>query len=81
MLRDGAEFTLAPASGPPRGCLLGMRAAVRREVRWRTETGEGLEHLTLSADSEGGIRAESVVIGDRDGLLYGVRYSIRCDRG
>jgi uncharacterized protein len=58
-----------------------MRAAVRREVRWRTETGEGLEHLTLSADSEGGIRAESVVIGDRDGLFYGVRYSIRCDRG
>ena len=52
----------------------------RREVRWRPETGEGLEHLTLSAGDDG-VRAESVVIGDGGGRPYGVRYSIRCDRG
>jgi hypothetical protein len=58
-----------------------MFAAPRtREVRWRPEHGEGLEHLTLSPDGEG-IRADAVVIGSRGGRSYGVRYSIRCDAG
>ena len=52
----------------------------RREVRWRPETGDGLEHLTLAINAEGA-RADSVVIGERDGRSYGVSYSISCDQG
>jgi hypothetical protein len=52
-----------------------------KTVRWRPLEGEGLEHLTVRA-VEGGIRAESAVIGDRgDGRLYGVHYRIDLDAG
>ncbi|HXV30041.1 MAG TPA: putative glycolipid-binding domain-containing protein, partial [Sinorhizobium sp.] len=53
-------------------------------VRWRPLEGEGLEHLTIRAiDASNGavIRAESVLIGERGGAAYGVRYRIDCDGG
>ena len=42
-------------------------------ARWRPEVGNGLEHLSLGP-SDGGIVADSVVIGDRGGVPYGLRY-------
>ncbi|HEY4801315.1 MAG TPA: putative glycolipid-binding domain-containing protein [Paraburkholderia sp.] len=57
-----------------------------REVRWASETGEGIEHLAFDANSgpkfgEKGdtIRAESVVVGERYGKSYGLCYAIECD--
>ncbi len=49
-----------------------------KSVRWRPLEGEGLEHLTIGP-SEAGIRASSVLIGERGGRPYGVRYTIDCD--
>ena len=49
-------------------------------VRWRSLEGEGLEHLTVRANSEA-IVAESVVIGGDPGAQWGVRYRIECDPG
>jgi hypothetical protein len=49
-----------------------------KTVRWRPLEGEGLEHLTIGP-SEAGIRASSVLIGERGGRTYGVRYTIDCD--
>jgi uncharacterized protein len=49
-----------------------------RTVRWRPAEGEGLEHLVLTPE-DGGIRADSVVIGERGGVAYGARYRIYCD--
>jgi len=49
-------------------------------VRWRPLEGEGLEHLTVRA-VEGGIRAESVIIGERDAAAYGVTCRVDCDDG
>ena len=51
-----------------------------KTVRWRPLEGEGLEHLTVRA-VEGGIRAESVIIGERDAAAYGVTCRIDCDDG
>ena len=42
--------------------------------------GTGLEHLTLSNES-GQVIARSVLIGERGGCPYGVRYVIVCDAG
>lgn len=59
-----------------------FRPLSRRTVRWRPLEGEGLEHLVLGpVDGEDGvaIRAESVVIGDRGGRPYGLRYRVDCD--
>ena len=42
--------------------------------------GTGLEHLTLSIES-GQVIARSVLIGERGGCPYGVRYVIVCDAG
>jgi uncharacterized protein len=42
--------------------------------------GAGLEHLTLSIEA-GQVIARSVVIGQRGGYPYGVRYMIVCDAG
>jgi hypothetical protein len=42
--------------------------------------GAGIEHLTLSIES-GQVIARSVVIGERGGCPYGVRYMIICDAG
>ncbi|MBP2237323.1 hypothetical protein J2Z31_003841 [Sinorhizobium kostiense] len=61
-----------------------FRALSSTTVRWRPIEGEGLEHLTirpLDAFVGAAIRAESVVIGERDGAAYGVRYRIDCDAG
>ncbi|YBV96342.1 putative glycolipid-binding domain-containing protein [Phyllobacteriaceae bacterium JZ32] len=55
-----------------------FRSLSRRTVRWRPIEGEGLEHLVI-APHDGGIRADSVVIGERGGIPYGVRYRIDCD--
>ena len=49
-------------------------------VRWRPLEGEGLEHLTVRP-VDGGIRAESVIIGERDAAAYGVSCRIDCDDG
>ncbi len=59
-----------------------FRALSSTTVRWRPLEGEGLEHLTirpLHASVGAAIRAESVVIGERDGAAFGVRYRIDCD--
>lgn len=59
-----------------------FRALSPKTVRWRPIEGEGLEHFSIRpvAGSTGvAIRAESVVIGDRAGPSYGVRYRIDCD--
>lgn len=49
-----------------------------KTVRWRPYEGEGLEHLTVRA-VEGGIRAESTVIGEHDNGPFGVHYRIDLD--
>lgn len=59
-----------------------FRALPPKTVRWRPLEGEGLEHFTIGPtriDGRSGIRAESVVIGERGGITYGVRYRIDCD--
>lgn len=48
-------------------------------VRWRPVEGEGIEHLTIAPFADG-IRADSVLIGDRSGTPYGVHYRIDCDQ-
>ncbi|MEX0852920.1 MAG: putative glycolipid-binding domain-containing protein [Bauldia sp.] len=47
-------------------------------ARWRFEHDNGLEHLDLDQADEG-ILADGVVIGDRDGVPYGVRYRMILD--
>jgi hypothetical protein len=47
-------------------------------VRWRPAGGEGLEHLDLRP-ADGTIFADGVVIGDRGGVPYGLRYRLVCD--
>jgi hypothetical protein len=49
-----------------------------QSVRWRPINGTGLEHLTVSIEPRE-IIARSVVIGQREGRPYGVRYTIVCD--
>ncbi|OOG72576.1 transcriptional regulator [Sinorhizobium sp. A49] len=61
-----------------------FRALSQTTVRWRPLEGEGLERLTLtSTDTTDGavIRAVGVLIGNRGGTPYGVRYRIDCDAG
>ncbi|NKB79296.1 putative glycolipid-binding domain-containing protein [Ochrobactrum daejeonense] len=55
-----------------------FRALLPTAARWRPLEGEGLEHLDIGPVGHT-IRAESVVIGDRGGNPYGVRYSIDCN--
>jgi hypothetical protein len=47
-------------------------------ARWRFEEGNGLEHLNLKPSGDR-IVADAVIIGDRGGIAYGVRYQIVCD--
>jgi hypothetical protein len=47
-------------------------------VRWQAEGGRGLEHLVLEWRHDR-IRVDSVVIGQRMGALYGLRYALECD--
>jgi uncharacterized protein len=49
-----------------------------REVRWESEDGEGIEHLAFDV-SDGVIRVESVVVGQRYGKAYGLCYTVHCD--
>ena len=51
-----------------------------RTVRWRSLGASGLEHLDIRPHQYQVI-AESVVIGERGGSRYGVRYRIVCDAG
>lgn len=46
-------------------------------ARWRPAGAEGLEHLDLRLE-DGSIVADSVVIGDRGGVPYGLRYRLVC---
>ncbi|MFE1602135.1 putative glycolipid-binding domain-containing protein [Methylobacterium sp. ID0610] len=50
-----------------------------RVVRWAPATGSGLEHLQVRDLAGGDILAESVVVGERDGLPFGLSYRLRCD--
>jgi hypothetical protein len=49
-------------------------------ARWRFEDGSGLEHLNLRPSGDT-IVADGVIIGNRGGVPYGVRYHIVCDAG
>jgi hypothetical protein len=46
-------------------------------ARWRPVGAEGLEHLELRLD-DGAIVIDSVVIGSRGGVPYGLRYRLVC---
>lgn len=48
-----------------------------RVVCWEAVAGIGLERLVFDHD-ESGVTVDSVVIGERHGQCYGVRYRIRC---
>jgi uncharacterized protein len=51
-------------------------------VRWRPASRSGLEHLVLAGTGDGGLAAESVVIGTADdGARYAAGYRILCDAG
>jgi len=50
-----------------------------RIVRWAAEGHNGLEHLVVN-ETKGGIVADGVVIGDRFGRKYGIRYTVQADR-
>lgn len=54
--------------------------ASSRSVRWRPQTGEGLEHLTIEP-AEGGYRVRSVVVGSSEGRDFGAFYSAVIDSG
>lgn len=61
-----------------------FRPLFKTTARWRPLDGEGLEHLTVTHDNTdfgAVIRAESVLIGERGGRPYGVRYRVNCDPG
>lgn len=57
-----------------------MAETVERTVRWQGWDGKGLEHLVLRA-GPGGAVAESVVIGERGGVPFGLRYMLETDPG
>lgn len=45
--------------------------------RWKPLGGDGLEHLQLRVDH--GVTAKGMIVGDRFGLPYALRYDISCD--
>ena len=49
-----------------------------RELRWASEDGGGIEHLTFDVRA-GRMIAESVLIGERLGSTFGLCYRIECD--
>ncbi|MDQ0321790.1 hypothetical protein QO002_003928 [Pararhizobium capsulatum DSM 1112] len=55
-----------------------FRALSPTTARWRPLDGEGLEHLSLGPHADG-IRASSVLIGERGRRPYGVHYIIDCN--
>jgi hypothetical protein len=50
----------------------------RRTLRWRPCSGIGLEHAEVT-EADGGVRANSVIIGEHEGVGYGARYELTCD--
>jgi hypothetical protein len=48
-----------------------------RIIRWKQESGDGLEHLVLNVGPDA-IAANSVIIGADDGEAYGLSYQIDC---
>lgn len=50
-----------------------------RTVVWVPETGTGAEHLRLWSDGDDCIHADSVVVGNRGGVAYGLRYELDAD--
>jgi len=56
---------------------VGFRPPQALAARWRPVGAEGLEHLDLRFD-DGAIVVESVVIGGRGGIPYGLRYRLTC---
>ena len=57
-----------------------MTPTIDRTVRWTAWSGTGIEHLRL-VEAEGVIRADAVVVGERGGTPYGIRYTIALDPG
>jgi hypothetical protein len=57
-----------------------FRELSQATARWRPLDDDGLEHLTVSRESNA-IVARSVVIGGRHGRPYGLRYVLACDLG
>lgn len=55
-----------------------LSLSYRRSVRWRSASGDGLEHLSLARDGDEWT-ARGVVIGARAGKSYGVGYKLVCD--
>jgi uncharacterized protein len=49
-----------------------------RSVRWVLAKGTGAEYLRISETSDG-IAANSVVIGERNGVPFGLTYRLACD--
>ncbi|CAD6550097.1 hypothetical protein LMG28727_05093 [Paraburkholderia kirstenboschensis] len=49
-----------------------------RELRWASQEGDGVEHLSFDARDDG-FEVESVVVGQRYGKAYGLHYKVRCD--
>ena len=52
--------------------------SLNRVVRWVPVEGTGLEHLQIS-EGEDAIRVRSTVIGDKDGIAYGIHYEMTLD--
>ncbi len=50
---------------------------MKLEVLWRQLAGIGAEHLVLSMD--GGIRADSLSVGEIESTAYRIHYLIECD--
>ena len=50
---------------------------MRLEVLWRQLVGTGAEHLILEMD--GGIRADSLAVGEIESASYRIHYVIECD--
>ncbi|WP_118134110.1 putative glycolipid-binding domain-containing protein [Oceanicella sp. SM1341] len=53
---------------------------MHRTVRWANAAGTGLEHLALGP-SPGGFTAESMVIGEDEGVRFALRYRLEVDAG
>ena len=52
----------------------------RRALRWRPLEGVGLEHLELTEEPER-VVARSVLIGEREGVGFGLRYEVELTAG
>lgn len=51
---------------------------MKLEVLWRQLVGIGAEHLLL--DTDGGVHADSLAVGEIEGTAYRIHYEIDCDR-